>query len=135
MALRKIKELIREMVFENQTDEHEYAAVMANLVLDVEKWQIYENALEKTAKISQDYDAKIQEKKHCRLHYRQFLTQIAENRNFCKNFYNSDSFNRLKSGGFLSAPCAAGALQCASPHTAPTKSRRPASASCLITRN
>ena len=60
MALRKIKELIREMVFENQTDEHEYAAVMANLVLDVEKWQIYENALEKTAKTAKDYDARIQ---------------------------------------------------------------------------
>ena len=60
MALRKIKELIREMVFENQTDEHEYAAVMANLVLDVEKWRDYEAALEETKKLEQKYDAKIQ---------------------------------------------------------------------------
>ena len=60
MALRKIKELIREMVFENQPDEHEYAAVMANLVLDVDKWHDYETALEETKKLEQKYDAKIQ---------------------------------------------------------------------------
>jgi len=60
MALRKIKELIREMVFENQTDEHEYAAVMANLVLDSDKWAEYDRLLEQVKNITKEKDATIQ---------------------------------------------------------------------------
>ena len=60
MALRKIKELIREMVFENQTDEHEYAAVMANLVLDSDKWAEYDRLLEQVKNITKEKDTTIQ---------------------------------------------------------------------------
>ena len=34
MALKKIKDLIREMIFETSAHEHEYANVMANLVFN-----------------------------------------------------------------------------------------------------
>ena len=61
MALRKIKDLIREMIFENQSNEHEYANVMANLIFDRGHVDEYEEKLDIAEKIANDYDTKIQE--------------------------------------------------------------------------
>ena len=61
MALRKIKDLIREMVFDNQSDVREYANVMANLVFDRNQADEYEKSLESAENINQRYDEQIQE--------------------------------------------------------------------------
>ena len=61
MALRKIKDLIREMVFDNQSNAHEYANVMANLVFDRNQADEYEKSLESAEDINQRYDEQIQE--------------------------------------------------------------------------
>ena len=61
MTLRKIKDLFREMVFENQSNAHEYANVMANLVFDRNKADEYDNALNEAENDAEKYDAKIQE--------------------------------------------------------------------------
>ena len=61
MALRKIKDLIREMVFDNQSDVREYANVMANLVFDRNKADEYEEKLDTAEKEAKDYDKKITE--------------------------------------------------------------------------
>ena len=61
MALRKIKDLIREMVFDNQSNAHQYAEVMANLVFDRNRANEYEKSLESAENINQRYDEQIQE--------------------------------------------------------------------------
>lgn len=61
MALRKIKDLIREMVFKNQSNAHQYAEVMANLVFDRNKADEYDNALDEYENDAKKYDTKIQE--------------------------------------------------------------------------
>lgn len=61
MALRKIKDLIREMVFDNQSDVREYANVMANLVFDRNQADEYEKQIDNAQKTTADYDIKIKE--------------------------------------------------------------------------
>ena len=61
MTLRKIKDLIREMVFENQSNAHEYANVMANLVFDRNKADEYETKLDTAEKTANDYDIEIKQ--------------------------------------------------------------------------
>jgi len=60
MALRKIKDLIREMIFENQAHEHEYANVMATLVFDRGAAESYEQQLSNAENSTQQYNEKIQ---------------------------------------------------------------------------
>ncbi len=61
MALKKIKELIREMVFENQSNAHQYAEVMANLVFDRNKFDEYETKIDEAKQNTAEYDIKIKE--------------------------------------------------------------------------
>jgi len=61
MTLRKIKDLFREMVFENQSNAHEYANVMANLVFDRNKADEYETKLDTAEKTANDYDIEIKQ--------------------------------------------------------------------------
>lgn len=61
MALRKIKDLIREMVFDNQSNAHQYAEVMANLVFDRNQADEYEKQIDDAQKTTADYDIKIKE--------------------------------------------------------------------------
>lgn len=60
MALRKLKDLIREMIFENQTHEHEYAEVMATLVFDMDAADDYEQQLDDADTLRKQYDDKIE---------------------------------------------------------------------------
>ena len=55
MALKKIKELIREMVFENQSNAHQYAEVMANLVFDRNKFDEYETKIDEAKQNTAEY--------------------------------------------------------------------------------
>ncbi len=61
MVLKKIKDLIREMIFENQSDEYEYTHVMANLVFDdINDFERYDAILENTENTKVRYDENIQ---------------------------------------------------------------------------
>ncbi len=60
MALRKLKDLIREMIFENSAHEHEYANVMATLVFNRNNGDTYDKAIEDAEENSKRYDARIQ---------------------------------------------------------------------------
>ena len=61
MALRKIKDLIREMVFDNQSNVHQYAEVMANLVFDRNKFDEYDAKLDEAEQNAAKYDNDIQQ--------------------------------------------------------------------------
>ena len=60
MALRKLNDLIREMIFENSAHEHEYANVMATLVFNRNNGDAYDKAIEDAEDNSKRYDARIQ---------------------------------------------------------------------------
>lgn len=58
MALRKVKDLIREMIFETSSAEHEYAEVMGSFAFDTHV--DYDQKLEEAQNKASKYDKKIQ---------------------------------------------------------------------------